>query len=385
MLKRTVTCLALVSVLFLGKMLGNADQPKQKTSGTLTGTLQKMIVENGSVTINVDLNGLNGSNDLITRPVTLQFAAGTNNPITCPPSSKVGSIEVETPTLPGILGGEVYVGQPLNNNASSGEQFRLFLHVTSARFGVNVRLVGNVFPNPQTGQITALIKENPQAPFEHFKVHIDGGPKGVLTTPDTCGPHTTTAELTPFSSTTSAKTTSAFSLTEGAGGGPCPKTLAERPFGPTYSAGTQQSKAGAFSPFVFHLTRPDGAQEIRQINVNLPPGMVAKLKGIPYCPQSAIDAATAASGAAELASPSCPANSLVGTSQIAAGSGPRRCTWCNPSFSESCTTSMRVPHGSSMNASLKRPGTSRTGLTIFTPAASNSFIFASMSATEKPR
>jgi hypothetical protein len=250
-----------------------------------------------------------------------QFAAGTNNPITCPTSSKVGSIEVETPTLPGILGGEVYVGQPLSNNASSGEQFRLFLHVTSARFGVNVRLVGNVFPNPQTGQITALIKENPQAPFEHFKVHIDGGPKGVLTTPDTCGPHTTTAELTPFSSTTSAKTTSAFSLTEGAGGGPCPKTLAERPFGPTYSAGTKQSKAGKYSPFEFHLTRPDGAQEIRQINVNLPPGMVAKLKGVPYCPQSAIDAAAAASGKAELASPSCPANSLVGTSAIAAGSG----------------------------------------------------------------
>jgi hypothetical protein len=61
MLMRTVTCLAVVSVLFLGKMLGNADQFKQKTSATLTGTLQKMIVENGSVTITVDLNGLNGA------------------------------------------------------------------------------------------------------------------------------------------------------------------------------------------------------------------------------------------------------------------------------------------------------------------------------------
>ena len=62
------------------KQLGNyADQPKQNTSGALTGTLQKMIVENGSVTLNLDLNGLNGSNDLTTRPVTLQFAAGTNS------------------------------------------------------------------------------------------------------------------------------------------------------------------------------------------------------------------------------------------------------------------------------------------------------------------
>ena len=45
----------------------------------LTGTLQKMIVENGSVTMNVDLNGLNGSNDLTTRSVALQFSAGTNS------------------------------------------------------------------------------------------------------------------------------------------------------------------------------------------------------------------------------------------------------------------------------------------------------------------
>jgi hypothetical protein len=79
MLKITVTCFALVSVLFLGKPLNYADQPKQNASGAVTGTLQKMIVENGSVTLNLDLNGLNGSKDLTTRPVTLQFAAGTNS------------------------------------------------------------------------------------------------------------------------------------------------------------------------------------------------------------------------------------------------------------------------------------------------------------------
>jgi hypothetical protein len=253
-----------------------------------------------------------------------QFAKGTNDPITCPAASKVGSIEVETPSLPGILGGEVYVGQPLNNNPSSGEQFRVFLHVTSARFGVNVRLVGNVFPNLQTGQVTALVADNPQAPFEHFKIHIDGGPKGVLTTPDTCGPHTTTAQLTPFSNNPPVKETppSSFNLTEGANGGPCPKTLADRPFSPTYSAGPRKSKAGKYSPFEFHLTRPDGAQEIRQVNVNLPPGMIAKLKGVEYCPAASIKAAEGKSGAAEIAAPSCPAGSLVGTSGVNAGSGP---------------------------------------------------------------
>ncbi len=79
MLKTTVTCVALLSVLFLGKNFTSAGQPKQRSSEALSGTLQKMIVENGSVTMNVDLNGLNGSNDLTTRSVALQFAAGANS------------------------------------------------------------------------------------------------------------------------------------------------------------------------------------------------------------------------------------------------------------------------------------------------------------------
>jgi hypothetical protein len=80
MSKITRTGVALIAVLFFAASSGTyAAQPKQQASGAPTGTLQKMIVENGSVTLNIDLNGLNGSNDLITRPVTLQFAAGTNS------------------------------------------------------------------------------------------------------------------------------------------------------------------------------------------------------------------------------------------------------------------------------------------------------------------
>jgi hypothetical protein len=252
-----------------------------------------------------------------------QFGYHTNDPIECPAASKIGTTEVQTPSLPpNSLSGTVYAAQPLSNDPSSGEQFRIFLHVGSDRFGVNVRLIGHVFPNLSTGQVTAVVDENPQATFSSFKVHITGGPRGALTTPDTCGPHTTTSDLTPWTEAGNAHPSGSFTLTEGAGGGPCPKTLGERPFGPAYSAGTVSSTAGAFSPFVFHLKRPDGAQEIRQVNANLPPGMVASLKGVPYCPEASIDAAAAASGAAELAHPSCPGASQVGTAEIAAGSGP---------------------------------------------------------------
>jgi hypothetical protein len=252
-----------------------------------------------------------------------QFAYHTNDPIKCPAASEIGTVDVETPSLPpGTLHGKVYVAQPESQDPSSGKQFRIFLTVESERYGVNVRLKGEVFPNLQTGQITAVVDENPQATFSEFIVHLNGGARGALTTPDICGPHTTTTDLTPWTEAGDAHPKGSYTLTSAPGGGPCPKTLAERPFGPAYFARTRSSEAGAFSPFVFHLDRPDGAQEIRQVNVNLPPGMIASLKGVPYCPQASIDAAAAASGNAELASPSCPADSLVGTSEIAAGSGP---------------------------------------------------------------
>jgi hypothetical protein len=43
------------------------------------GTFQKLIVENGSVTMDLDLNGLNGSISLVARPIALQFAIGANS------------------------------------------------------------------------------------------------------------------------------------------------------------------------------------------------------------------------------------------------------------------------------------------------------------------
>ena len=80
MSKISLTGFALLSVLCFANASGiDASHPKQNASEALTGTLQKMIVENASVTMQLDLNGLNGSNSLVARPVTLQFAAAPNS------------------------------------------------------------------------------------------------------------------------------------------------------------------------------------------------------------------------------------------------------------------------------------------------------------------
>jgi hypothetical protein len=253
-----------------------------------------------------------------------QFKKGTNDPVECPESSKIGTVEVETPSLPnGSVGGAVYVGQPLNNEPSSGNQFRIFIHASGPERGVNVRLIGNVFPNLQTGQLTAVVDQNPQAPFSSFKLHLNGGPKGTLTTPGICGPNQTKTNLTPWSAHADENTpTDDLILTSLPGGGNCPKTLAERPFAPGYTAKSDSTLAGAYSPFKVHIGRPDGQQELKVVNVTLPKGLTGKLAGVPYCSEADIAAAVASSGAAQQAGSSCSAASQIGTTSTEAGSGP---------------------------------------------------------------
>ncbi|HET6999534.1 MAG TPA: hypothetical protein VFI03_13220 [Solirubrobacterales bacterium] len=259
-----------------------------------------------------------------------QFGKGSNDPITCPAASQIGTVEVQTPSLPAdSLFGTVYVGQPAKNGpgaAVSGEQFRIFLHVGSERYGVNVRLLGNVFPNQETGQLTAVVDDNPQATFKSFKVRLNGGPKGTLTSPPTCGPNETKTEMTPWSGNVSPpladpNPTSSFALSTLPDGAACPKTLAERPFVPAYTGKSDSTKAGSYSPFRVHIGRQDGEQELKAVDVTLPKGLTGKLAGIPYCPEESIAAAVGSSGIAQAANYSCPADSQIGTTTTAAGSG----------------------------------------------------------------
>ena len=80
MSKITPTTFALLSLLFIGNTSGNyAAQSKENTSEAATGTLQKMIVENGSVAMDLDLNRLNGIRSVAARPVTVRFDAAANS------------------------------------------------------------------------------------------------------------------------------------------------------------------------------------------------------------------------------------------------------------------------------------------------------------------
>jgi hypothetical protein len=252
----------------------------------------------------------------------------------CPSNSDIGSAEIDTPVLSEPLKGRIYVGEQKSSDPTSGEEFRMLVEAKSKKLGIVVRAVGNVAADPTTGQLTATLNEQetgelagmlpkglPQAPFKAVKLHFDGV-RSVLSTPPTCAPATTSGNFEPWSAPGSSVARSgSFTLSSIPGGGTCPTTLGARPFKPSYTTKSTDSKANAYSPFSVHIGRIDGEQELKVVNATLPPGLAGKLKGIPYCSDAALATAAGKTGTAEKASPSCPAASRIGSDTTLAGTG----------------------------------------------------------------
>ena len=243
----------------------------------------------------------------------LEANFGTEGPAECPNQSKIGTFSIGTPALPERLEGSVYLGEP-----KPGDQYRLFM--TASGFGMNVKLVGSVKPNPATGRLTAEFPNLPQAPFEDFQLHLFSGERALMATPTACTIYTVGAEFYPWnSSLAEQESTQTFGLDEGPHGTECPGQI--RPFTPTLEAGTADPTAGGFSNFALKINREDGDQFLEHLNFTMPPGLTANLHGLTYCSDASIAAAANTPGRTEQADPSCPASSEIGTSNVAAGPG----------------------------------------------------------------
>src|SRR6266404_4301346 len=80
MLKTILTAFVFPLFLLFGPIaIGSSHTEKSAASQSMSGTLQKMIAENGSITMDLDLNGLNGNGSLVARPVRLNFAVAANS------------------------------------------------------------------------------------------------------------------------------------------------------------------------------------------------------------------------------------------------------------------------------------------------------------------
>ena len=266
-------------------------------------------------------------------------------PNSCPDASKLGTVEVTTPLLaqrdaehrleldpqsgqpiPRPLHGGLYLAKPFAN--PFGSLLALYLTVEDPMTGTIAKLAGEVTTDPTTGQLTTVFRENPQLPIEDIRLHLFGGARGSLITPLTCGTHTTTTDLKPWSApeTPDATPTSSFQIGQEPGGGACPASEAAAPNSPSFTAGTLSPQAGAYSPFVLKVSREDGSQRLTGIDTLLAPGLSGKLAGIPECTEAQIAQAAARShpeeGRLERESPSCPLATEVGVVNVGAGAGP---------------------------------------------------------------
>jgi hypothetical protein len=253
-----------------------------------------------------------------------QIGLGTNSPVSCPDASQYGTLTLHTPILPPDepMHGFIYIAQ--QNQNPFGTFLAMYFVIQDESRGLLVKIPGKIELDPVTGQIKTTFDELPQFPVSDLELSLKGGVRAGLVNPATCGSKQIKAEFFSWADPATPVTkTSAYDVTEKPDGSPCVHGLAERRFEPRMSAGTLNPSAGAYSPFVFRLTRTDEDQEFSQLGVKLPAGLSAKLAGITECPDAALLAAANAlrTGAQEIASPSCPASSQIGTTDVGSGVG----------------------------------------------------------------
>jgi hypothetical protein len=255
-----------------------------------------------------------------------QLKFHSNEADECPESSRIGSVEIETPLIREKLTGSVYLAKQNENPFNSA--FGVYMVFSSARDGVTVKVAGKLVPDPETGQLVSTFAESPEWPFSRLVLHFNSGPRAPLINPPKCGTYAIRSELSPWSAVNPANPTpdeivshdSTYEVNSGPNGGPCPTGSLE----PKLNAGVQNPTAGAKTPFLFSLSRDDGTQRFRGVDVVNPAGLTAAVKGIPYCGEPALAAISGAeeTGRVELANPSCPAASQIGTSEAGSGAGP---------------------------------------------------------------
>jgi hypothetical protein len=225
----------------------------------------------------------------------------------CQASSELGTIALDVPTLPpGSLAGKIYLGGP-ESGPITGPPYIVYLDAESARYGISVRIKGEVTPNETTGQLTAVFSENPEQPFTKATFHFKEGALAPVGNPLLCGAAKTTTSFVPYSGTATKEPFSEFAVDSNNAKGACASPL---PFAPAQSTVNQSANAGGHTSYTFNLERSDGQQYLSQVKTVLPPGLVGAIPVVTPCgePQASLG--------------TCGSSSQIGTARVLSGSGP---------------------------------------------------------------
>jgi hypothetical protein len=190
-------------------------------------------------------------------------------PVSCPGASKIGTVTAKSPLMKETLTGGVYIRSQNSDDPESGEMFRLGLVLENEERGISVRLPGSIRADKSTGRLVTTFDNNPELPVSDISLKFKDGPRGPLATPPTCGQKTTDITLTSWGKQTVSRQSS-FTVDCTAGLGA---------FGPAFAAGTDNPTAGAASVFNLQLNRPDRQDVLAGLKLEMPTGLLAKVKG----------------------------------------------------------------------------------------------------------
>ena len=262
-----------------------------------------------------------------------QFALKSESRAQCPSSSEVATVEAYTPLLPpavkehkeheegeeGQLKGELFVAEQEcsttkgcnGEDLAAGRLLHLYVELLDPKAGITVKLEGKSKLNPATDRIETSFEELPQLPFEELKVSLRGGQRAPFATAQGCEQteeaDTLLGALTPWAHEPGVEP-EVFSAQSK------PITLtgcSKQGFEPKFEAGTEYPQAGHYSNFLLRFSRKDGEGDLTGLEVKTPPGLTAKLAGVPTCPEP------------QASEGECPATSEIGTATVFAGPGTR--------------------------------------------------------------
>ena len=234
-----------------------------------------------------------------------QIGLESAEPVACPEASKVAAVKITTPLLPNPLEGAAYLAEQDAN--PFGSLVGLYVYAEDPVSGVRAKAVGEVVENPVTGQLTAHFEGDPlfandpryagepeadflpEDPFEDIELHFFGGDRAPLGMPASCGSYRTVGTFSPWSQAPPVESDSEFDVVSGPNGTPCSSPL---PFDPSLAAGTTSIQAGGFSPLRVTMSRADGEQDLRAVQLHMPLGLSGTLSTVKLCGEEQADAGT---------------------------------------------------------------------------------------------
>lgn len=229
-----------------------------------------------------------------------QFGLGSESTPSCPPASKVGTVQLSSAMLSEPLAGTIYLGEPQGE-----ERFRFF--IVTPGFGINLKFATSLQPDAATGRLATTLHDLPLVAIRQITMNLNGGPDGLLASPLACGPAQGEAGFTPFGGGPSVTATSTTAIASALPGLTCPGPL---PFSPQLLISATSHRAGAPSAISTTLRRQGGEALPSRFTLTLPAGLSASLGSIQACADS------------EAAAGSCPPASRLGSVQLEIGSGP---------------------------------------------------------------